>query len=390
MKQKIALLLALVLCLSLCAFPVSAADAEFTSGALRYVKLSDTTAAVAGLSGAAPTGGLEIPSQVTDASGATLTVTEIQKFAFFQQDIAGALKLPDTLVIIGEYAFTDCTGLTGTLTIPASVTEIRESAFDGCTGLTGSLSLPGSLTVIGPLAFAGCTGLTGTLTLPASVTVGNFAFDETNLKVSGGTSGGWMNGGSGSSEDCDGGSSCPSYAFTDVTAAHWFHLAVDYVVSNGYMKGIDTTAFGPDMTLTRAMFAQILYNAEGKPASTTSNPYTDVADGAWYKDAVVWAQPYIGGYGDGKFGPDDAVTREQLATILYRYAAAKDMDVTASGSLDGFTDGGATSAWAKSAVEWAIGQKLLAGSDGKLNPVGTAKRSEVATILMRFFTTAAA
>lgn len=140
------------------------------------------------------------------------------------------------------------------------------------------------------------------------------------------------------SEDCNGGPDCPSYHFTDVDAGIWHHFYVDYVVSHQLMNGISETIFAPDSTLTRAMLAQILYNAEGAPASDRSADFGDVDSDAWYYKAIAFvsSEGLMGGYGDGQFGPDDFITREQLVTTLYRYAEKTGKPVTAAGDLTGF------------------------------------------------------
>ena len=173
--------------------------------------------------------------------------------------------------------------------------------------------------------------------------------------------------------------------FTDVKAGDWFYDAVHYVYDKGMMNG-DAGKFSPNNNLTRGMIAQVLYNLEGKPEAGES-AFTDVASDAWYAEAVNWAaeQGIVSGYGNGLFGPEDDITREQMALILYKYAELKGYDVTVKGDLTAFTDGEETSDWAKEAVEWAVGAKLISGKgNGQLDPIGTAIRAEVAQILMGF------
>lgn len=173
--------------------------------------------------------------------------------------------------------------------------------------------------------------------------------------------------------------------FADVKADDWFYDAVMYVYDKGMMNG-DAGMFSPNNNLTRGMIAQVLYNLEGKP-EVTESAFTDVAENAWYADAVNWAakQGIVSGYGNGLFGPEDDITREQMALILYKYAEVKGYDITLKGDLTAFTDGEETSDWAKEAVEWAVGAKLISGKgNGQLDPTGTAIRAEVAQILMSF------
>ena len=175
--------------------------------------------------------------------------------------------------------------------------------------------------------------------------------------------------------------------FTDVPADAWYTEAVEYVTEKGLMNGTGESAFAPLMNLSRSMMAQIFYNMEQRPETGGSNPFTDVSDGTWYTDAVIWAaeQEIVNGYG-GAFQPDGNITREQLAAMLYRYAAHKQMNVTAStDALNQFADGDKVSGWAEDAVAWAAEAGILTGkTGGLLDPQGTATRAEVAVILMRF------
>ena len=175
--------------------------------------------------------------------------------------------------------------------------------------------------------------------------------------------------------------------FTDVKSGDWFYEAVKYVYDNKLMDGTSSTTFAPFMTTNRAMVVTILWRLEGQPEADATLSFTDVGSGVWYTDAVNWAasKGIVKGYSDTVFAPNDTVTREQLATILYRYAESKGYDVSAKGDLTTFTDGAKTSSWAAEAMEWAVGSKLLSGKGGNvLDPTGTATRAEVATILMRF------
>ncbi|MCI7472432.1 MAG: S-layer homology domain-containing protein [Clostridiales bacterium] len=175
--------------------------------------------------------------------------------------------------------------------------------------------------------------------------------------------------------------------FTDVKADDWFYEAVKYAYDNKLMDGTSSTTFAPLMTTNRAMIVTILWRLEGQPKTDATLSFTDVESGVWYTDAVNWAasKGIVKGYSDTVFAPNDTVTREQLATILYRYAEYKEYDVSDKGDLTTFVDGANTSAWATEAMEWAVGSGLLTGKDGgKLDPTGTATRAEVATILMRF------
>ena len=178
----------------------------------------------------------------------------------------------------------------------------------------------------------------------------------------------------------------PSMPFTDVSENDWFYGAVQYVYDNDMMNGVSANSFAPNSNLTRAMMAAVLYNLEDQPTQADSS-FTDVADGSWYADAVNWAAAnnIVSGYGDGIFGPNDNITREQMASILYRYAEYKGYDVSAVGDLGQFNDADNVSEWANDVMSWAVGAGLINGmGDGSVAPQGTATRAQVATVLMNF------
>lgn len=174
--------------------------------------------------------------------------------------------------------------------------------------------------------------------------------------------------------------------FIDVDPDSWYYGAVEYAYENGLMNGVAADQFAPQTTLTRAMMAAVLANLENGSANT-SGSFSDVADGAWYADAVNWAaENGIGnGYEDGTFRPDAPLTREQMAAFLYNYAAYKGYDVSATNDLAQFSDAAQVSSWAADVVKWAVGADLLHGvGDDKLAPTGTATRAEVAAVLANF------
>ena len=175
--------------------------------------------------------------------------------------------------------------------------------------------------------------------------------------------------------------------FADVKNGDWYHSAVEYAYENGLMSGTGDKLFTPNGTLSRSMIVQILYSLEGRPEVKVGSAFNDVKSGAWYADAVNWATSVgiVSGYGDGKFGADDSITREQLAMILYQYAKLKGHTATDLNTLDGFSDTDQVSDWALEAIRWAVENGLMSGKNGgKLDPNGTATRAETATILMQF------
>lgn len=174
--------------------------------------------------------------------------------------------------------------------------------------------------------------------------------------------------------------------FTDVASGAWYYDAVSFVYKRGLMAGTGDNLFSPNVTTSRGMIVTILYRLDGSPSASSAG-FTDVASGQWYTDAVNWAaaNDIVAGYGNGLFGPNDTVTREQMAVILYRYAQYKGYDTSASNSLNGYTDVGGVSSWALTAMQWANAEGLINGTSGTtLSPTNGATRAEVAQILMRF------
>ena len=165
----------------------------------------------------------------------------------------------------------------------------------------------------------------------------------------------------------------------------WYSEAIAYVYNKGMMNGTEK-GFEPNSATTRAMIVTMLHRLEKEPAAGVAN-FADVADGQWFSEAIAWAAAngVVNGYSETKFAPNDEITREQLAAILYRYAQFKGLNVSAKGDLSGFADGAAVSDWAVEAMQWAVGAGLLNGNEqGRLAPTAGATRAEVAMMLMRF------
>lgn len=176
--------------------------------------------------------------------------------------------------------------------------------------------------------------------------------------------------------------------FTDVNNGDWFLAAVQYVYENDRMAGTSSTTFQPEVNLTRAMAAQVLYNLEGQPAVTGDTTFTDAAAaGDWAVKAITWAEQtgVVAGIGDGLFDPTANVTREEFAQMMYNYASYKEYDLTLEGDLSQFEDASAISGWAETAMSWANGSGLINGhDDGTIDPQGTTTRAQAASILMNF------
>lgn len=175
-------------------------------------------------------------------------------------------------------------------------------------------------------------------------------------------------------------------SFTDVKSNDWYYSSVRYAYDNGLFSGVSHDSFGPGDSMDRSMLATVLYSLDGKPAAGKSG-FADVADGAWYADAVAWAAEHgiVSGVGGGAFTPGGTITREQLAVMLYRYAQYKGYDVSKTADLSGYADQDKLSDWAARAVQWACGSGLMNGrSAAQLAPEGTLTRAEAATMLKAF------
>ena len=182
----------------------------------------------------------------------------------------------------------------------------------------------------------------------------------------------------------------PNVEFLDVSRVDWFYYDVRYVCENGLMNGTSRNRFSPYGTATRGMLVTILYRMENEPRCFGSAAFSDVKPGAYYEKAVIWASQngIVSGYTDGTFRPDAPVTREQLASILYRYTLYRGQDVSAgeTTSLTGYGDAQAVSSYALPAMRWACGTGILQGANGKLNPSGLATRAQLAAMLHRYLT----
>lgn len=183
--------------------------------------------------------------------------------------------------------------------------------------------------------------------------------------------------------ECPRDASCPMSGYTDLNMGEWYHDGIHYCLDEGLMDGVDAGMFAPNATTSRAMIVTILWRLQGSPEVEATETFTDVSPDAWYAKAIAWAvaEGVADGYGEGLFGPNDAITREQLAAMLWRYAGSPEAD----GDLSVFADGADTSSWAEQAMSWAVARGLLTGVDNdRLAPGGQATRAQAATILMRF------
>ncbi len=180
-----------------------------------------------------------------------------------------------------------------------------------------------------------------------------------------------------------------SLTFDDVAEDSWYAGAVDFASGHELFNGNTATSFAPELPMTRGMTATVLWRLENEQNVDVSDAFTDVEAGSWYADGILWAthEGIVTGYGDGLCGPEDNVTREQLATMLHRYAKLMGLDLTVAGKLSDFADGADVSDYAEDAMVWAVGAGLLQGKENKaLDPHGSATRAEVATVLQRLIT----
>lgn len=179
----------------------------------------------------------------------------------------------------------------------------------------------------------------------------------------------------------------PEMSFTDVNEIDWYYDAANFVFSRGIMTGMNDSEFAPSGKLSRAQFATILYRMEEEPGMVyDAEAFPDVKDGQFYTAPAMWAKNYsiIKGYEDGRFGPADEITREQMAVIMYRYANELRLDTLAEGDMSAFPDAGQVSPFAEKEMKWAVGEGLITGDRGNINPQGTAERAQCAMIIKRF------
>ena len=270
------------------------------------------------------------------------------------------LVIPKGVETVESGVFRNCASLTS-VTIPDSVKTIESSAFNGCSGLS-TLYVGEGLNSVKNGAFRGCESLSKVY-YPGTendwlrkVFVGDnndplrnaeFIFDYKTLA---------------------------SRTFTDVKPGKWYTEAVNYVYTYGLMNGMTETTFEPNSPMSRAMLVTVLWRAEGSPEPASATPFTDLKS-KWYKDAVAWAYEngVVNGMTATTFGPDVSISREQIATIIYRYAEFRGDDVSARASITSFPDASKVSKWAKDALSWAVAEGIISGT-----------KSGNTTILMRY------
>lgn len=178
----------------------------------------------------------------------------------------------------------------------------------------------------------------------------------------------------------------PSKQFADVPSGSWYFGAVTYVTNRGYMSGVGNNTFSPNMFVTRASLAQILYSQSGRPKNVPSAGFRDINSSKWYANAVNWAanSGLVSGYSNHTFRPDATITRQQLIAILYKYAKSKNYTTTATGNLNQFKDAGKVSSYAVTPMKWAVGHGIISGTNSGIDPDGKVTRAQMAVILQSF------
>ena len=351
--------------------------------------------------------GVKLPDSLTSISSfafaycsnlTTITipdgVTSLRECVFRGCDKLTSVTLPDGVTSIDTGVFYGC-GSLASVTIPDCVTSISEHAFEGCRSLK-VITIPDGVTSIGEAAFYGCNNLQAVYFMGNAPVLGSSVFQITDEKTWEGINIPgltlyYIEGKAGWTRPTWNGYPTATWAptsensYTDVSEKEWYFDAVQYASQNGLMNGVGNGKFDPEGSMTRAMLVTVLWRYEGEPAEG-ENTFTDVPNGTWYTDAVAWAaeKGIVGGVGNGNFDPNGSITREQMATILFRYAQNKGIETSKRGELSGFADSGNVSSWAKDAVQWTVAEGIINGSDGKLLPQGNATRAQVSAILMRF------
>ncbi len=319
-------------------------------------------------------------------------ITELAPFVCFGCESLKSIDLPDGLSSIGEHSFSDCFELTS-VKLPEKLESIGLGAFWGCIALQ-SITLPDSIRTVSDWAFNHCTELRWVYIPEGLNTLSDTSFSECDNLESifyGGSYSQWqdINDTDSLSDYCD----VTVYfncnpvvgSFMDVKAGDWFVDSVAYAYENGLMNGVSDMLFAPSGSLTRGQLVAILYRVAGQPDVEASANFTDVDSGKYYAKAIAWAAEngIVDGYADGTFKPNNPITREQIATILYRYKGSPAI----TGTLD-FPDVSQVNNYAKNALLWAMQEGLIngikSGSATNLAPKNTATRAQIATIIMRY------
>ena len=329
-------------------------------------------------------------------------IESLPNSTFAQCSSLTEVTVPEGVTLIGIAAFSDCSSLTK-VTFPSTLNDIRERAFAYCTSLA-EIEIPEGVKQLHVDTFNHCAALE-TVTLPLSLHVVNYSAFRECEKLSevryNGTLALWERIRI-DEEDNDALLSAnvvckdeidtldSSAVFDDVGEKAWFRKSVDFVYTLNFMNGMSEKTFAPNVSTSRAMLVTVLWRVEGSPIPGKTAGFTDLKAG-WYRDAVNWAYEHdiVNGLSATEFDPNGELTREQIATIMYRYSEYIGHDVSGSADISEFPDGAKTHNYAKKAMAWATADGLItgvkAGEVNLLDPLGNATRAQVATILTRQF-----
>lgn len=326
-------------------------------------------------------------------------VDRIGKNVFEDCENLTTVKLPATVISVGEYAFSGCKKLT-TVNLPTGITALNTAVFNGCAALQQVIVPEGVQRVYG-LAFRNCSSLQK-LSLPDSIqSIGGNAFDgckDVTFYVNAGSYaqafasangiqfalGTLSSGTSGTGKDDP--ATYPETTFTDVQN-HWAKEYIEWASYHKYFNGESATKFLPNKAMDRAMLVTVLYNLENRPAVSAASFFKDVKSTAYYASPVAWAAKngIVSGYEDNTFRPEQKITRQELAIMLYNYAKYKKLDLTASGNLGQFKDNSKVASYAGTAMSWAVGKGIIGGiGGGLLDPRGEATRAQGTVMLKKF------
>lgn len=322
-------------------------------------------------------------------------VSSLGSYVFAESTKLQTVSLPDSVKAIGDYCFNNCSSLTS-INLPSGLSEVSTALLSGCSSLE-KLVLADGIQSVSDLAFRGCSSLR-TMSFPDSVTsIRASAFEGCgNITF-------YVNAGSysqafaaankipfviGTLEQDKPDDDTGSYAETPFTddKSHWAKSSIEWAYAKGYFNGTTATTFSPQANVNRGMLVSVLYRMDGSPATGTAS-FSDVSSKSYYAKAVAWGVSIgvVNGMGGDKFSPSLNITREQLATLLYRYAEHKGMDTSARGDLSQYKDNTSVSNFAGTAMSWAVGSGVMNGvSSAKLSPRGNATRAEAAVMLQRF------
>ena len=302
------------------------------------------------------------------------------------QKKAKTFKVPDGITEISVGAFADATNLTQ-INLPDSLQYIGDSAFARAENLN-EVTIPESVSYLGQYSFytnyvnivplsmyipASVTGIQDNMCLDNAIIYGAAGSEAEAYAIKHGNTFVKTQGPYG-------------LPFLDIDANKWYCSSVKWAYESGLLTGTSSTEFDPNGQMTRGMLVTVLYRKEGRPSVKKTNSFSDVDAKKYYASAITWASAnkLVSGYTNGNFGPEDSITREQIAKILYLYADYKGFDTTNSADISSYKDAAKVSGYAKKYMQWAVAEGLIKGSNGELNPKGNATRAEISAILKRF------